>query len=115
MSEDCAQAAWGHLPHWQHMPRMRFRHSAKGSGPSRTSTLTRTLSRHFSLRRPAFSMRQRPRRPSEGATGSRPLLRQMLSPLFLIEVFRLLTISAAQARSLTSSVSLSCICLIFII
>lgn len=95
------QAAWGHLPHWPHVRRIRFRQPSGAGGASRTSalskTLSRTLSRRFSvMRRPA---RQRAPRP-EGKRGrDGTLLRSMLSPLFLIDIIRLLTISAAQACS----------------
>ncbi|CAK0773781.1 hypothetical protein CVIRNUC_004101 [Coccomyxa viridis] len=89
-----AVAAWHRLPHWQHKPRLRFWHPAAPGAPSRTGTLSRTLSRHFSLRRPAFTRRPRaPRPPSQ----NRGRLRMMLSPAFLLEIFRLLTVSAAQA------------------
>lgn len=94
------QAAWTHLPHWQHMPhmpRIRFRHSSGPSTPSRVGTLSRQLSRRFSLRRPNFGMRQGQRAPRSQERGDRALLRKMLDPMFIIEVFRLLTISAAQA------------------
>ena len=93
------QAAWTHLPHWQHMPRIRFRHSSGPSTPSRVGTLSRQLSRRFSLRRPNFGMRQGQMGACSQEHGDRALLRKMLDPMFIIEVFRLLTISAAQART----------------
>ena len=96
LNTPCVQAAWAHLPHWQHMPRMRFRQSSKPGTASRTSTLARTLSRHLSVRRPLFSMRQRSKLPSSHGAKDRPLLHKMLNPLLILEVFRLLTISAAQ-------------------